>query len=71
MTTNQAQEMDARIRVLSIVMQELCRTMPRADSAKVAEMVHGRMAQLARGAVAADVDAATARELGPLLDALG
>jgi len=70
MRTNQAQEFNARISMLSIVLQELCRAMPRAEAAKVAELVHGRMAQLPHFAVSADVDAATVRELGPLLAAL-
>jgi|GEM_PF-3740461 len=70
MKSKQVQELDARLRVLSIVMQELCRSLPRPDAAGVAELIRGRMAQLPIVAVSAEVDAATARELGPLLDAL-
>ncbi len=71
MTTRQLQELDARVRVLGIVLQELCRALPRTEAAGVAELIHRRMGEMPAVAVSADVDAATVRELGPLLDALG
>jgi len=63
-------KLDARIRVLSIVLQQVCRALPRSHAAEVAESVRCGMAALAIDSWPGRVDEATARELAPLLAAL-
>jgi len=46
MTSKQRDELDARIRVLSITLQEVCRALPRSQAAEVAESVRCGMAAL-------------------------
>jgi len=71
MKAKQLQELDARIRVLSVVLQQVCRAVPRGQAAKVAESVRCGMAASAIEACAERSDEATVRELVPLLAALG
>jgi len=63
-------ELDARIRVLSIVLQQVCRALPRSQAAEVADSVRCGLAALAIDACPGRVDEAMARELAPLLAAL-
>jgi len=70
MTSKQRDELDARIRVLSITLQEVCRALPRSQAAEVAESVRCGMAALSIERCPALVDEATVRELAPLLAAL-
>jgi len=70
MKAKQLEELDARIRVLSIALQEVCRALPRSQAAEVAESVRCGVAALAIEACPGRVDEATARELAPLLTAL-
>jgi len=70
MKTKQLDQLDARIRVLSIALQEVCRGLPRGHAAEVTQAVRSRMADLPAEACADCSDAATAQELSPLLAAL-
>ena len=70
MKAKQLEELDARIRVLSIVLQQVCRALPRGQAAEVAESVLCGMAALAIAACAECSDEATVRELVPLHAAL-
>jgi len=70
MKAKQLLEIDARIRVLSTTLQEVCRALPRSQTAAVAEYVRCGVAALAIEACPSRVDEAIARELAPLLAAL-
>jgi len=70
MKASQLLEIDARMRVLSITLQEVCRALPRSQAAEVAESVRCGMAALSIEACPGRVDEAMARELAPLLTAL-
>ena len=70
MKAAQLDELDARMRVLSITLQEVCRALPRSQAAEVAECVRCGVAALAIDSWPGRVDEATARELAPLLAAL-
>ena len=70
MKEKQLEELDARIRVLSVVRQQVCRALPRIQAAEVAESVRCGMTALSIEACPGRVDEAMARELAPLLAAL-
>ena len=70
MKAAQLDELDARMRVLSITLQEVCRALPRSQAAGVAECVRCGVAALSIEACPGRVDEAMARELAPLLEAL-
>ena len=70
MKSKQLQELDARIRVLSIALQEVCRALPRSCAVDVIQSLRSRMANLPIEASGDCSDEATVRELAPLLAAL-
>jgi len=70
MKAKQLEELDARIRVLSIVLQQVCRALPRGQAAEVTESGRCGMAASSIEACPGRVDEAVARELLPLLAAL-
>lgn len=61
----------ARVDLLSIVVQEVCRALAPAQRAQVAAAVRERVARLASDDLAAAADEGLTVDLAPLLDALG
>ena len=70
MLMKQLHKLDARFRVLSVAIQEVCRALPRSQAVEVAQSVRFRLANLPIEASGDCRDEATVRELAPLLAAL-
>ena len=70
MKMKQLHELDGRIRVFSVAIQEVCRSLPRSQAVEVSQSMRFRLANLPIEASGDCRDEATVRELAPLLAAL-